>query len=121
MTGCKKTCASDELDCYVLDNNGFIIISEQSHHTGQFFGQTDGTIMDSLVQDGIYKKITVTDNQGACHSGIEPGTDSASALQVIRSDRYYRRLSAGQPSILNPFVYAIDLDRLFDSIKNHNV
>jgi len=40
--------------------------------------------MDSLVQDGIYKKITVLDNQGACHSGIEPGTDSASALRVIR-------------------------------------
>lgn len=83
MTGCKKTCASDELDCYVLDNNGFIIISEQSHHTGQFFGQADGTIMDSLVQDGIYEKITVLDNQGACHSGIEPGTDSASTLRVI--------------------------------------
>lgn len=82
MTGCKKTCASDDLDCYVLDNNGFIIISEQSHHTGQFFGQTDGTIMDSLVQDGIYKKITVLDNQGACHSGIEPGTDSASSIRV---------------------------------------
>lgn len=83
MTGCKKTCASDDLDCYVLDNNGFIIISEQSHHTGQFFGQTDGTIMDSLVQDGIYKKIKILDNQGACHNGIEPGTDSASAIRVI--------------------------------------
>ncbi|XP_027839354.1 voltage-dependent calcium channel subunit alpha-2/delta-3 isoform X4 [Aphis gossypii] len=84
MTGCKKTCASDDLDCYVLDNNGFIIISEQSHHTGQFFGQTDGTIMDSLVQDGIYKKITIVDNQGACHSGIEPGTDSASSLRPFQ-------------------------------------
>lgn len=83
MTGCKKTCASDDLDCYVLDNNGFIIISEQSHHTGQFFGQTDGTIMDSLVQDGIYKKITILDNQGACHNGVDPGTDSASSLRVI--------------------------------------
>ncbi|VVC44398.1 Hypothetical protein CINCED_3A000365 [Cinara cedri] len=83
-TGCKKTCASDDLDCYVLDNNGFIIISEQSHHTGQFFGQTDGTIMDSLVQDGIYKKIKILDNQGACHNGIEPGTDSASVIRPFQ-------------------------------------
>ncbi|XP_054277448.1 voltage-dependent calcium channel subunit alpha-2/delta-3-like isoform X1 [Macrosteles quadrilineatus] len=65
-TGCKKTCASEELDCYVLDNNGFIILSEKSEHTGMFFGQADGTIMDSLVQDGIYKKIPVMDYQGAC-------------------------------------------------------
>ncbi|XP_050440544.1 voltage-dependent calcium channel subunit alpha-2/delta-3 isoform X2 [Adelges cooleyi] len=84
MTGCKKTCASDDLDCYVLDNNGFIIISEQSHHTGQFFGQTDGTIMDSLVQDGIYKKITVVDNQGACHNGVEPESDSATGLRPFQ-------------------------------------
>lgn len=50
----------------MLDNNGFIIISEQPEHTGRFFGQIDGTIMDSLVQDRIYKKITVYDYQGAC-------------------------------------------------------
>ncbi|XP_049817631.1 voltage-dependent calcium channel subunit alpha-2/delta-3 isoform X1 [Aethina tumida] len=63
---CRNTCASDKLDCYVLDNNGFIIISENNHHTGRFFGQIDGTIMDSLVQDRIYKKIAVYDYQGSC-------------------------------------------------------
>ncbi|RZF45628.1 hypothetical protein LSTR_LSTR010579 [Laodelphax striatellus] len=65
-TGCKKTCASADLDCYVLDNNGFIILSEKAEQTGMFFGQADGTIMDSLVQDGIYKKISIMDHQGAC-------------------------------------------------------
>ncbi|KAJ8970014.1 hypothetical protein NQ314_001443 [Rhamnusium bicolor] len=55
-SSCRKTCASDKLDCYVLDNNGFIVISENNEHTGRFFGQIDGTIMDSLVQDRIYKK-----------------------------------------------------------------
>ncbi|XP_073999423.1 voltage-dependent calcium channel subunit stolid isoform X2 [Rhodnius prolixus] len=64
--GCKKTCASEDLDCYILDNNGFIIISEKPEQTGLFFGQADGTIMDSLVQDGIYKKVPVIDNQGVC-------------------------------------------------------
>lgn len=50
----------------MLDNNGFIILSEKQEHTGMFFGQADGTIMDSLVQDGIYKKVSVMDYQGAC-------------------------------------------------------
>lgn len=49
-----------------MDNNGFIILSEKPEHTGQFFGQADGTIMDSLVQDGIYKKVSIMDYQGAC-------------------------------------------------------
>nr|XP_012134761.1 PREDICTED: voltage-dependent calcium channel subunit alpha-2/delta-3 isoform X3 [Megachile rotundata] len=65
-TNCKKNCASEELDCYILDNNGFIIISERHEHTGKFFGEIDGTIMDSLVQDRIYRKVTVTDYQGRC-------------------------------------------------------
>ncbi|XP_018325617.1 voltage-dependent calcium channel subunit alpha-2/delta-3 isoform X2 [Agrilus planipennis] len=65
---CTKTCKSEALDCYILDNNGFIIISENPEHTGRFFGQIDGTIMDSLVQDRIYKKIQVYDYQGACPS-----------------------------------------------------
>ncbi|XP_023289620.1 voltage-dependent calcium channel subunit alpha-2/delta-3 isoform X2 [Orussus abietinus] len=66
-SGCKKNCASEELDCYILDNNGFIIISEQNEHTGKFFGEIDGTIMDSLVQDRIYRKVAVTDYQGSCY------------------------------------------------------
>lgn len=65
-SACHKTCANEELDCYILDNNGFIIISENNDHTGRFFGQIDGTIMDSLVQDRIYKKVPVYDYQGAC-------------------------------------------------------
>uniref|UniRef100_A0A1I8NBR2 VWFA domain-containing protein n=2 Tax=Musca domestica TaxID=7370 RepID=A0A1I8NBR2_MUSDO len=74
MTGCKRTCASDNLDCYVLDNNGFVIISEESEHTGKFFGQIDGTIMDSLVQDRIYKRVTVNDYQGVCSNADNPYT-----------------------------------------------
>ncbi|XP_055847304.1 voltage-dependent calcium channel subunit alpha-2/delta-3 isoform X2 [Episyrphus balteatus] len=74
MTGCKRTCASDNLDCYVLDNNGFVIISEENEHTGKFFGQIDGTIMDSLVQDRIYKRVTINDYQGICSDADNPYT-----------------------------------------------
>lgn len=63
---CRKTCASDELDCYLLDDNGFVLVSENSEHTGRFFGQIDGTIMDSLVQDRIYRRVGLMDYQGLC-------------------------------------------------------
>ncbi|XP_017878460.1 voltage-dependent calcium channel subunit alpha-2/delta-4 isoform X2 [Ceratina calcarata] len=65
-TSCKKSCASEALDCYILDNNGFVIISERHEHTGKFFGEIDGTIMDSLVQDKIYRNVTVINYQGTC-------------------------------------------------------
>nr|CAD7199593.1 unnamed protein product [Timema douglasi] len=81
-SGCKKTCASEELDCYVLDNNGFIILSESAEHTGRFFGHIDGTIMDSLVQDKIYKKVAVFDYQGACSDTKSHYSDAASTLDV---------------------------------------
>lgn len=71
---CKKTCASDELDCYLLDNNGFVILSESTEHTGKFFGQIDGTIMDSLVQDRIYRRVTLMNYQGLCPDRDNPYT-----------------------------------------------
>lgn len=79
---CKKTCAGEELDCYILDDNGFIIISEDVSQTGRFFGQVDGTIMDSLVQDKIYKKVTVNDHQGRCPDARNPFSGEACKLSV---------------------------------------
>ncbi|XP_067207893.1 voltage-dependent calcium channel subunit alpha-2/delta-3 isoform X2 [Linepithema humile] len=88
MAGCKKNCASEELDCYILDNNGFIIISERHEHTGKFFGEIDGTIMDSLVQDRIYRKVTVIDYQGTCspqesHQSSAPQFLSNSIIKTV--------------------------------------
>lgn len=64
-----------------MDNNGFIIISENHDHTGRFFGQIDGTIMDSLVQDRIYKKVAVYDYQGSCSNSKNPFTGKGTRLE----------------------------------------
>ncbi|XP_065212040.1 voltage-dependent calcium channel subunit alpha-2/delta-3 isoform X2 [Planococcus citri] len=82
---CRKKCSSEDLDCYILDDNGFIIISERPEHAGQFFGETDGTIMDSLVQDGIYKKVFVYDHQATCEDNQSPILDSASSIFPFKS------------------------------------
>ncbi|XP_004930281.2 voltage-dependent calcium channel subunit alpha-2/delta-3 isoform X2 [Bombyx mori] len=83
-TVCKKTCAGDELDCYILDDNGFIILSEDVSQTGLFFGQVDGTIMDSLVQDRIYKKVTVHDHQGRCPDSRNPFSGNSNKLSPLK-------------------------------------
>ncbi|XP_047984485.1 voltage-dependent calcium channel subunit alpha-2/delta-3 isoform X3 [Leguminivora glycinivorella] len=83
-TTCKKTCAGDALDCYILDDNGFIILSEDAAQTGLFFGQVDGTIMDSLVQDRIYKKVTVHDRQGRCPDSRNPFSGDGNKLTPFK-------------------------------------
>ncbi|XP_025423406.1 voltage-dependent calcium channel subunit alpha-2/delta-3 isoform X3 [Sipha flava] len=68
-TGCTPeihTCLATDRDCYILDNNGYIIASENIIETGQFFGNVKGSIMNMLVEEKIYKKIIIYDYQGVC-------------------------------------------------------
>eukprot|EP00096_Caligus_rogercresseyi_P006770 TRINITY_DN2360_c0_g1_i7.p1 TRINITY_DN2360_c0_g1~~TRINITY_DN2360_c0_g1_i7.p1 ORF type:complete len:691 (+),score=187.76 TRINITY_DN2360_c0_g1_i7:226-2298(+) len=74
---CTRTCASDSLECYVVDNNGFVMISEDPIHTGKFFGEVDGTIMESLIQHNIYKEIEIFDYQAICLETKKDGSDAS--------------------------------------------
>lgn len=66
----------------MLDNNGFVILSENPEQSGKFFGQLDGTIMDSLVQDRIFKKVAMQDYQGVCYDDRSPWADAAPTNKV---------------------------------------
>lgn len=50
----------------MIDNNGYIIISERENDTGKFFGQVEGSVMQTLVDMEIFKVITVYDLQALC-------------------------------------------------------
>ncbi|KAG8188011.1 hypothetical protein JTE90_009887 [Oedothorax gibbosus] len=66
MQSCRYKCRDDELDCFLLDNNGFIIVSEKHEHTGKFFGEIDYTLFDSMIEIGIYKRVHAFDYQAVC-------------------------------------------------------
>ncbi|GFQ67871.1 hypothetical protein TNCT_305321 [Trichonephila clavata] len=66
MQNCRYRCRDEELDCFLLDNNGFIIVSEKHEHTGKFFGEIDYTLFDSMIETGIYKKVRAFDYQAIC-------------------------------------------------------
>lgn len=66
LTICEP-CSSDYVDCYVLDDNGFVVVSETHKYTGRFFGEIHGGMMNELVDRQIYERTTVVDYQAICH------------------------------------------------------
>lgn len=59
-------CDNDIYACYVIDNNGYIILSNDSDDTGRFFGEVQAKAMQTLVNLQIFKAITVYDYQAVC-------------------------------------------------------
>ena len=81
---CTKTCNSTDLECYVIDNNGFIVISEQRENTGKFFGEVDGTIFESLIQHEIFRPIQIYDYQAICLEMADDGSAASMLFTVIK-------------------------------------
>ncbi|XP_027713143.1 voltage-dependent calcium channel subunit alpha-2/delta-4 [Vombatus ursinus] len=72
---CSLSCQDSDLDCFVIDNNGFILISKRSKETGRFLGEVDGSVMTYLLNMGVFSQVTMYDYQAMCkmshhhHSG----------------------------------------------------
>ncbi|CAH0395037.1 unnamed protein product [Bemisia tabaci] len=75
----QQTCASSDIHCYILDNNGFIIVSEDRNDTGRFFGEVNGAVLNELVKDKVYRKIAMYDYQGVCFVREDEGEVSFSS------------------------------------------
>ncbi|KAM6962290.1 voltage-dependent calcium channel subunit alpha-2/delta-4 [Tautogolabrus adspersus] len=63
---CPLRCDSYELECYVIDNNGFVLISKQRNDAGRFFGEVDGSVMTTLIRMGMFKRVSLFDYQAMC-------------------------------------------------------
>nr|XP_056702694.1 voltage-dependent calcium channel subunit alpha-2/delta-4 [Euleptes europaea] len=75
---CPLNCQDDTLNCYLIDNNGFILVSKLTKQTGIFLGEVDGSIMTQLLNMGMFKQVKMYDYQAMCkthhhhHSGARP-------------------------------------------------
>ncbi|XP_034367844.1 voltage-dependent calcium channel subunit alpha-2/delta-4 isoform X2 [Arvicanthis niloticus] len=63
---CPKTCEDPDLDCFVIDNNGFILISERPQEMGRLLGEADGALMMQLLSMGVFRRVTMYDYQAMC-------------------------------------------------------
>merc|ERR1711892_988529 len=74
QSGEMLSCENETIECYVLDNNGFVAISEDPSNIGKFFGEIDGTILRSLEQNHVFKKIKIYDYQAICLENADDGS-----------------------------------------------
>jgi len=78
------SCKNESIECYVLDNNGFVMISEDPLNTGKFFGEIDGTILKSLEQNHVFKKIKIYDYQAICLESADDGSPAGIILTPFK-------------------------------------
>ncbi|KAM8801582.1 LOW QUALITY PROTEIN: voltage-dependent calcium channel subunit alpha-2/delta-4 [Rhynchonycteris naso] len=86
---CPESCQDSDLDCFIIDNNGFILISERSQEMGRFLGEVDGALMTELLSMGVFNQVTMYDYQAMCkppnhhHSTARPLVSPISALLTV--------------------------------------
>lgn len=76
---CSISCDDENINCYLIDNNGFILVSEDYKQTGSFFGEVEGAVMNKLLTMNSFKRITLYDYQAMCRTNKE-SSDSARSL-----------------------------------------
>ncbi|XP_053340025.1 voltage-dependent calcium channel subunit alpha-2/delta-3 [Clarias gariepinus] len=76
---CSISCDNEDIKCYLIDNNGFILVSEDHTQTGLFFGEVEGAVMNKLLIMGSFKRITLYDYQALCKEYVG-SSDSARTL-----------------------------------------
>ncbi|CAB1354120.1 unnamed protein product [Coregonus sp. 'balchen'] len=76
---CTISCDNEDIKCYLIDNNGFILVTEDYSQTGLFFGEVEGAVMNKLLLMGSFKRITLYDYQALCRE-YAGSSDSSCSL-----------------------------------------
>ncbi|XP_069101555.1 uncharacterized protein [Argopecten irradians] len=86
ISDCDVTCGSHRVNCYLLDNNGYVMLSKDPVENGAFFGEANGgAMMREMLDRRLFQEINFLDYQGMCESDDSEDNDSSA------------------PRLLNPF------------------
>ncbi|KAK5621926.1 hypothetical protein CRENBAI_009184 [Crenichthys baileyi] len=80
---CPLSCENDDLGCFLVDNNGFILLSKERNDVGRFFGEVDGSVMASLIKMGMFKKVSLFDYQAMCKNSHHHASSARSLLSPL--------------------------------------
>ena len=75
------SCTHMDVDCYLIDNNGFVVLSKRDiTEVGRFFGLIDGDIMGQLVTENVFRRVHMYDYQAICLEPVPEGSGPAMNL-----------------------------------------
>ncbi|CAH1988428.1 unnamed protein product [Acanthoscelides obtectus] len=66
IENCKITCQIERLSCYILDNNAYVLVSDQPDYIGKYIGDIRPDIMADLIDDKVYIPTRMFDYQAIC-------------------------------------------------------
>uniref|UniRef100_A0A4W5RCH3 Calcium channel, voltage dependent, alpha2/delta subunit 3 n=1 Tax=Hucho hucho TaxID=62062 RepID=A0A4W5RCH3_9TELE len=81
---CTISCDNEDIKCYLIDNNGFILVTEDYSQTGEFFGEVEAAVMTKLLLIGSFKRINLYDYQALCKE-YAGSSDSGYCLSHVKA------------------------------------
>lgn len=75
------------VDSFVIDNHGYIVLSKNRRHIGQFFGEIEGSVMEAMLINDTFESVTVYDLQAVCVR-LEAVGSSSNMLLTVSKPRY---------------------------------
>ncbi|XP_066524983.1 voltage-dependent calcium channel subunit alpha-2/delta-4 [Hoplias malabaricus] len=101
---CPLSCSDNvDLNCYVIDSNGFIIISKETKEVGRFVGEIDGSVMSQLLRMGMFKRISLYDYQAMCKASHHSTSSARPLLSPL-----YNVMAALKWFISNIILFLLD-------------
>ncbi|RZB66645.1 voltage-dependent calcium channel subunit alpha-2/delta-3-like, partial [Asbolus verrucosus] len=76
------TCDSVDLTCFILDNNAYVVLSDEIEYTGRYIGDIKPEIMYHLVKNGVYQEIRMFDYQAICQKPPKAKIKNAASSTV---------------------------------------
>ncbi|KAJ8400157.1 hypothetical protein AAFF_G00398510 [Aldrovandia affinis] len=102
---CALSCDNENINCYLIDNNGFILVAQDSSQTGMFFGEVDGAVMNKLLLMGSFKRVTLYDYQASCTVFVERSSSPNSLL-----DPYLASIAAVKWLITELIIFLLEFN-----------
>ncbi|XP_051159665.1 voltage-dependent calcium channel subunit alpha-2/delta-3 isoform X3 [Leptopilina boulardi] len=103
-------CALEWMHCYLIDQNGYIVIAEADFDpVGDFLGIVHGPIMQSLVLQGIFSPVEIYDYQAFCENIVSTVPFSLNVcfllLNIIGICYIFQVKAGSGNSLINPLKY----------------
>lgn len=96
--------SNDTIDCLIVDNNGFIIVSEDLEFIGRHLKAYDPSILAKLVGAGVFVEVNITDHQAICMKSEDRQQTSGALTSLFEP---FRLSSLIAVNLFNNIVLAI--------------